>query len=42
MKALILKGKGHGKIVEVNQWCNDWFSIGDNEIVSHENNPYSR
>lgn len=27
MKALILKGKHKGKIVEVSQWCNDWFTL---------------
>jgi hypothetical protein len=36
MKALITKGKGHGKIVEVLQWCNDWFSIEPGGIVSPE------
>ena len=27
IKALIIKGKGSGKIVEISQWCNDWFTV---------------
>lgn len=34
MKAIITKGKQKGKIVEVYQWCNDWFSIENGKIVS--------
>ncbi len=31
MKALVLRGKRKGKIVEINQFCNDWFSdVGGN------------
>jgi hypothetical protein len=26
MKALVRIGKDKGKIVEISQWCNDWFS----------------
>lgn len=27
MRALILKGRGMGREVEVSQWCNDWFTL---------------
>lgn len=33
MKAIILKGKNKGKIVTISQWCNDWFSIRENNTV---------
>ena len=34
MKALILRGKRRGDIVEVSQFCNDWFALED------DNKPY--
>lgn len=34
IKAFALKGKDGGKIVEVSQWCNDWFMLGNGRIVS--------
>lgn len=27
MKALILRGKYNGRVAEVSQWCNDWFTL---------------
>ena len=34
MNALILRGKNKGMVVEISQWCNDWFSLSDGSIVS--------
>lgn len=25
--AIILRGKEKGKVVEINQWCNDWVTV---------------
>lgn len=34
MKALKLRGKNRGQEVEISQWCNDWFSLMNGDIVS--------
>lgn len=34
MKAIIIKGKNKGKLVEISQWANDWFSLEDGRILS--------
>lgn len=34
MKALILRGKHKGRLEEVSQWCNDWFTLNsDNRDI---------
>lgn len=33
MKAMILNGKERGKVVEVLQWCNDWFKTDDKKEI---------
>lgn len=35
--ATILKGKNKGQEVAIHQWCNDWFMVGDGQIVSPTN-----
>ncbi len=33
MKAIVLRGKNKGKVVEISQWCNDWFSVEDDVSI---------
>jgi hypothetical protein len=32
--ATILRGKNKGQQVPIIQWCNDWFMVGDGQIIS--------
>jgi hypothetical protein len=34
MKALVTKGKYKGQTFEVSQWCNDWVSLENGQVVS--------
>lgn len=34
IKALVTRGKKRGQEVTISQWCNDWFSTMDGEIMS--------
>jgi len=33
MRALVLRGKRKGKVVEISQWCNDWFTVMDSADI---------
>lgn len=40
MKAIIKRGKYKGKVVDISQWCNDWFTI-DTDIIELAVKPFS-
>lgn len=40
MKAVISKGKSKGRLVEISQWCNDWFTVSTG-IIEIDRKPFA-